>query len=89
MVAELLLVGGIVALAALFAWQYPEAAQRRYEQAKAARKVFFGLAAIALGFIFLATGQPVLMVIGGLWLAYAVFWLMFDDPRGEVAEVFG
>jgi len=68
-------------------WFFPEETRRWFNRAQQARALVFGLFSLAVALVFVASGSPMLMLIGGAMLLYGVLWLLLDDATGEIREV--
>ena len=81
------IVVGLAILAALLLVKFfPDQSRRWFERIRTARTLVFVLFSLAVAAVFIASGSPLLMFVGGLMLTYGFLWFFLDGDTEAITR---
>lgn len=88
MIEIIALILALVVAYVLVTW-YPDQTATWFGRAMAARRIILGVVAVIVAFVFLGTGNIVLMAVGFLMFVYLGLFLFYESPHQEVLSWLG
>lgn len=83
---ELLIIGAMLVLAYLLSRFYREETLRWFTRLRQFRKVFWAAIGIIVGFVFVSSSYPPLMLVGAAIFLYIGLLLIFERPHSQLKE---